>query len=288
LLFLMFAASLIDFDEKIIPDTITVPGTLIGLVLAAAWPWSLWPNVVQQGGGLALDFLKLTSPHPWPPQLAGFPQPWPLLAGLGCWWLWCAAIAPRTWYARHGRLRALRLCWAHLIHRRATYGILLMGLLGSGVIAIVWAEGGASWAGLLSVLVGMAASGGLIWAVRIIGAAVLHREAMGLGDVTLMAMIGAFLGWQACLMVFFLAPLAGAVLGLLQWIVLRDDEITYGPFLCSATLIVLVFWDALWSWAEHIFWLGWLLPLIVVFCLAMMAPLLIIVKFFREVLTGGR
>ena len=89
------------------------------------------------------------------------------------------------------------------------------------------------WAGLLTALVGMAASGGLVWMVRIIGPASLGREAMGFGDVTLMAMIGAFLGWQPCLIVFFLAPCrAGGRAG-------RPDpppgrEIPYGPFLCLA------------------------------------------------------
>lgn len=43
LITLMVAASFIDFDEKIIPDEITVPGTLIGLLLAACLPMSLLP-----------------------------------------------------------------------------------------------------------------------------------------------------------------------------------------------------------------------------------------------------
>ncbi len=47
LLCLMLAASFIDIDEKIIPDEITVPGTLLGLVLATAVPMSLLP---QRGG----------------------------------------------------------------------------------------------------------------------------------------------------------------------------------------------------------------------------------------------
>jgi len=53
----------------------------------------------------------------------------------------------------------------------------------------------------------------MIWSVRIIGGWSLGREAMGFGDVTLLAMIGTFLGWQACLLVFFLAPFAGIVIG---------------------------------------------------------------------------
>jgi len=40
LLALLFIATFIDFDEKMIPDQITVPGVLIGLTIAAAFPWS--------------------------------------------------------------------------------------------------------------------------------------------------------------------------------------------------------------------------------------------------------
>ncbi len=54
----------------------------------------------------------------------------------------------------------------------------------------------------------MLAFGGVIWAVRVLGRWTLRMEAMGFGDVTLMAMIGTYMGWQASLVVFFLAPLA--------------------------------------------------------------------------------
>ena len=57
---------------------------------------------------------------------------------------------------------------------------------------------------------------------------------MGFGDVTLMMMVGAFLGWQAGVVIFFLAPFAGLVVGVLQLVLRRDDEIPYGPFLCLA------------------------------------------------------
>ena len=97
---------------------------------------------------------------------------------------------PRTWYSRHGWLRALGLMLARLRRDPSTRALLLLGLVGSLGILGVWLLGGPRWQGLLTALVGMAAGGGLIWAVRIIGAATLHREAMGFGDVTLMAMLG--------------------------------------------------------------------------------------------------
>ena len=50
---LMLAASFIDIDEKIIPDAITVPGTLLGLLLATIVPMSLLPQRVGAAGTAA-------------------------------------------------------------------------------------------------------------------------------------------------------------------------------------------------------------------------------------------
>ena len=65
--------------------------------------------------------------------------------------------------------------------------------------------------GLLSSLAGIIVGGGIVWLVRIIGERVMRRETMGFGDVILMAMIGSFLGWQATIIVFFVAPFCSLV-----------------------------------------------------------------------------
>ncbi len=292
LIVFMLAASLIDADEKIIPDAITVPGTWLGLFLAAIVPRSLLPAIVPDllvapgqpvpAGiwhifdmpGMRWPFLDLTAPLGWPVWLDGVTNVLPLTVALACWWAWCAALLPRPWRGRHGWRVAVGLLFARLVRERATYRVAGMTLLGSVGIVAVWLAGGDGWRGLLTALVGMAGGGGIIWVVRIIGTAVLRREAMGFGDVTLMAMIGTFLGWQACLMVFFLAPLAGLVVGLVQVVVLRDSEIPYGPFLCLAALTLLVAWAPVWAWAWGIFALGWMVPLVVAFCMVLMALLL--------------
>ncbi len=79
---------------------------------------------------------------------------------------------------------------------------------------------------LPSSLVGMATGMTLIWSVRLVGRFVLGREAMGFGDVTLMGMIGAFVGWQACILIFFLAPFAGLVLGIINFAAGRHRTMT--------------------------------------------------------------
>ncbi len=282
---LMLVASVIDADEKIIPDSITVPGTLLGLLAAAACPRSLLPDAaILANGQLFLDFLRLTSPNRWPNCLNGFPCEWSLVVGLGCWWLWCVALMTRTWYTRHGWPRALRLCFARLVRESLTYRILLMGAIGSAAIAAVWWRGGLAWMGLLSAVVGVAGGGALIWMVRVIGTAVLKREAMGFGDVTLMAMIGAFLGWQTCLVIFFLAPFAALIVGALQWIVRRDNVIPYGPFLCLAAAAAIVRWATIWDQTWPVFAMGWLVPVMVLACMVLLALLLGVWQMIRNTL----
>jgi len=285
LIWLMLVASLIDVDEKTIPDAVSRPGTLVGLFLAAVWPWSLLPDVNPQ----FLDkwdfkFLCVASPNSWPAWLDGAPNIPSLAIALACWALWCLALLPRTWYVRHGWLKALGLCWTRVVRQADTYRILCMGLVGALLCAVVWNHGGDNWKALLSALVGMAAGGGIIWAVRIIGRAVLNQEAMGFGDVTLMSMIGAFLGWQTCLIVFFLAPFAALVLGLLRYFLIRDREIPYGPFLCLAALAVILYWAPIWDWAWGIFALGWFVPLAILACMALMAPLLFLLRAIFNVI----
>ncbi len=139
---------------------------------------------------------------------------------------------------------------------------------------------------MLTALVGLAASGGLVWAVRLIGTFALRREAMGFGDVTLMMMIGTFLGWQACLILFFLSPFAAIVIGLGQLILRRDDVIPFGPFLCLAAATTVVLWSPIWMWGQPLFGLGWLVPAMVIVCLALLGVMLTIWRFIKEALFG--
>ncbi len=68
-----------------------------------------------------------------------------------------------------------------------------------------------------------------------------ETESMGGGDVKLLAMIGAFLGWPRALTTFFLAPFFGLVAGIVNLIVKKDHTIPYGPFLSLAALVS-IFW----------------------------------------------
>ncbi len=110
--------------------------------------------------------------------------------------------------------------------------------------------------GLMVSLVGLIVGGGTVWAVRIIGFRILRQEAMGFGDVILMAVIGSFLGWQPTVVVFFLAPVCALAAVAACWIFRKHREIPYGPYLSLATLLVILGWQTIWPIAERVFSLG--------------------------------
>ena len=284
LLALMTAASFIDFDEKIIPDGITVTGTLLGLILAAALPSSFLAVVYYPPAAQVptVGAIHIAAPHRWPTFLDGAPNWMSLAIGLFCLWAWCFALVHRPWHGRRGFFFALKICCARMLRGLLSPFMLLIEIFGAAAIVGVWWMGGEHWQGLLTALLGMAIGGGIIWAVRLIGFVALQKEAMGFGDVTLLAMIGTFLGWQACLIIFFLAPMAGLILGVGQWLLKRENEIPYGPFLCLAALFVLVRWSDVWNWSRHLFDLGWRIPLVLLVGLALMAILLRLWRFIAE------
>jgi len=74
-----------------------------------------------------------------------------------------------------------------------------------------------------------------------------ETESMGGGDVKLLAMIGAFMGWRMALLSFFLAPFLGLVIGIANLVAKKDHTIPYGPFLSIAALLSLFYGDKIIS-----------------------------------------
>jgi len=97
------------------------------------------------------------------------------------------------------------------------------------------------FSGLFSSLIGAALGAAVIYAIGVAGKAVFKKEAMGFGDVKLMAMIGAFLGWKLVFFVLFLSAFLGAVYGTVHLAVTGRSKIPYGPFLSLAAVISLIF-----------------------------------------------
>lgn len=91
-------------------------------------------------------------------------------------------------------------------------------------------------ASLLGILVG----GGLILLTALLGSLALRKEAMGMGDVKLMAMVGGVVGWKLSVMVYFLAPFFALVGSIPLLRSGKERKLPYGPFLSMATLVALL------------------------------------------------
>lgn len=128
--------------------------------------------------------------------------------------------------------------------------------------------------GLVASLAGLVVGGGIVWAVRLIGHWALGREAMGFGDVILMAMIGSVIGWQPVLVVFFLAPLTAIIVILATTIAGATREFPFGPWLSLAAVLLLVFWQVIWPQVGRIFVMGRVLVIVAVVILVLLAVLL--------------
>jgi len=90
-------------------------------------------------------------------------------------------------------------------------------------------------------IIGLLVGGGSIWLMAIVGEKIFKKEAMGFGDVKLMAMGGAFLGPIPIILVFFIAPIFGSIVGIVLLIRKGEHYIPYGPFLSFAMLLLIVY-----------------------------------------------
>ena len=201
LLCALIVATFIDFDYQVIPDSVTIPGMMIGLVL-----------------GCAIGQVHLIPAWIVPSALERLYIP--------------------PWFSAHPHVH-----------------------------------------GLIASAAGLVVGGGLVWLVRAVGYLVLRKEAMGFGDVTLMAMIGSFVGWQAAVLTFFFAPFFGVAVGMVQWLLHGESRFAYGPYLSLAALAVVLAWKPVWEWAAPIFGLlmlyPWLLPTLLVLGLGLLATMLV-------------
>jgi leader peptidase (prepilin peptidase)/N-methyltransferase len=107
----------------------------------------------------------------------------------------------------------------------------------------------ASVLGVKASIIGFLAGGGFFYIV-----AVLSKGGMGGGDIKLMAMVGALMGWKSVFLTTFLGSLVGSVVGIFLIIFKgkgRKAKIPFGPFLAFGTLITLFFGQEIMTWYLH-------------------------------------
>ena len=92
---------------------------------------------------------------------------------------------------------------------------------------------------LAGVLMGYLIGGGVVWLIRIAGSLAFGKEAMGLGDVHMMAAVGACIGWPDAVLGFFGAAFVGVAYAIASAIGgSRLKSLPYGPHLAVATVLV--------------------------------------------------
>jgi prepilin signal peptidase PulO-like enzyme (type II secretory pathway) len=275
---LMSIGTFIDFDEQSIPDYVTLPGTVIGIVGAALAPAWL-PFYITKGGG-TLE-LNAALPNAWPGWLDG---PLGLLCGLLIIAVWGFALLERRLIFRRGLSKAFQYFLARMFRNAILWKTVVSVTAALALFtACAWYWQIPRWQILLSSLLGLAFAGGVTWGVRISASYGLGVEALGFGDVTLMAMIGTYIGWQPSLLVFFIAPMVAIIFVLIRTLITGKVDTPYGPYLCGATVLLLVYWDAIWTkWAAPVFALGGIIIGIVVACVVLMGAMLWIWQLIKQ------
>jgi leader peptidase (prepilin peptidase)/N-methyltransferase len=139
-----------------------------------------------------------------------------------------------------------------IIPNKIVYPGVLVGLLFVIGMAIVQNDLSLILWRLLDTVIGVA----IILFIVIVGSAILRKQAMGMGDVKLMGMIGMYLGrWPHLPITLIAASVVGSIVGV-TLILSRgkkmDSAIPFGPFLAMGALLSLMYGEALLTWYKHI------------------------------------
>lgn len=92
---------------------------------------------------------------------------------------------------------------------------------------------------VMEALLGLLIGGGCLFAIAFVYELITKREGMGGGDIKLLAMMGAFLGWKSLFFILFASSLLGAVVGISTMIAKGKDmkyAVPFGPFLSAAAV----------------------------------------------------
>ena len=159
-----------------------------------------------------------------------------------------------TWLTPVGPLLAARLLFVcalvvlfgiDLEHQLLPNVITLPGVVVGVIFSLV------NPPGLRDSLIGVVLGGGVLYAIAAGYYLWRREEGLGMGDVKMLAMIGAFLGWQAVLLTLVLSSISGAVLGVTMMALQRGDmkyALPFGTFLAIGALVAMLAGQALIDW----------------------------------------
>ena len=105
--------------------------------------------------------------------------------------------------------------------------------------------------GVAASLIGAVVGGGSLWLIAEAYDRVRHEEGLGMGDVKMLAMIGAFLGWQLTIMTLVMGSLAGSVVGLVIIAARKGDmkyALPFGTFLAMGAVLAATVGPGLLAW----------------------------------------
>jgi len=109
------------------------------------------------------------------------------------------------------------------------------------------------WAiSLIGAVIGGLIGGGSLWLMGWVWLKLRNKEAMGLGDVKMLFMVGAYLGWRITILTIFLGALSGSVIGVGHMLYKGDrdlqTELPFGVYLGAGAIIALLFGSRIVEW----------------------------------------
>jgi leader peptidase (prepilin peptidase)/N-methyltransferase len=129
----------------------------------------------------------------------------------------------------------------HLLPDRITLPGIAVGLIFSLVVP----------PGIVAAILGAVLGYGVLWAIAEAYFRYSGQEGMGGGDLKMLAMVGAFLGWKLVLVTLVLSSVTGSLIGLLVIVFRRGDmkyALPYGTFLAAAALLASLVGDQIVAW----------------------------------------
>ena len=158
------------------------------------------------------------------------------------------------------------MAWRHGVSletlRGAVFGTILLGIamtdareyiipneftLGGLIIGVVFSAIG-GFSGLATSLLGAAIGFGLLWLVAVAGTWIFREEAMGGGDIKMMAMVGAFIGWHGVLLTIFLGAFLGSLVFVPLLLAGQRKLVPFGIFLSVGAALSYLFGPTLVGW----------------------------------------